>query len=197
MTDKTFKYCPKCRTTHPVAKFSKNKARSDGLNSWCKNCINTQHNLGQYNAKRADKQKLRAREYRKTPEYKEYIKEYRKKRSQGLEGQASRLWLGAKQRAKEKGLDITITTDWVVEKLQPLYCEATGVELTLTHDDSRDSYRTWNRPSLDRIDSTLGYTPENTRVVSVMYNTAKADYTDQQMYELAQAIINFKDRGSK
>lgn len=32
------KFCNKCWQAHPITEFHKDKNKSDGLNSWCKNC---------------------------------------------------------------------------------------------------------------------------------------------------------------
>lgn len=44
------------------------------------------------------------------------------------------------------------------------------------------------RASIDRINSGLGYTPDNIQFVCHMANVAKNDYTHQQMIDFCQAI---------
>lgn len=44
-------------------------------------------------------------------------------------------------------------------------------------------------PSLDRIDSSIGYTWWNTKVVVWMYNAAKGEAHDAHLQRLARAII--------
>ena len=62
------KTCPKCNKTKSLNRFSKNKSRSGGYNSWCKNCIKQWQ---QYN-------KEHISEYRKShyENNKEYYKKY-------------------------------------------------------------------------------------------------------------------------
>lgn len=84
---------------------------------------------------------------------------------------AAALITSAKFRAKQKGLAFDL--DEVKERLQMRIdrgvCEATGIPFDLA------GGRTWNSPSLDRIDPTIGYLSTNVRVVifalNVMLNT--------------------------
>ena len=39
----TSKHCPKCEKEVPLENWSRNKARKDGLASWCKSCMNEYH----------------------------------------------------------------------------------------------------------------------------------------------------------
>jgi hypothetical protein len=73
--------------------------------------------------------------------------------------------------AKYRCQKVTITSDWVIEKLKRGICELTGLPFDLSKQESfvRNPYS----PSLDRIDSKLQeYTPENTRLVIWAVNCA-------------------------
>jgi hypothetical protein len=39
------KYCPRCKNSKPLSFWGRNKARSDGLNSYCRECCNELHSL--------------------------------------------------------------------------------------------------------------------------------------------------------
>ena len=45
------------------------------------------------------------------------------------------------------------------------------------------------KPSIDRIDNSQGYTKNNCRVVSVIYNKAKSDYKDEDVLKMARALV--------
>ncbi len=45
-------------------------------------------------------------------------------------------------------------------------------------------------PSIDRIDSSKGYTPDNCQFVLWAINVFKGDGTLEEMYEIATALIN-------
>lgn len=61
------KFCPHCEETKPVSEFAKNKARHDGLQSWCKVCL---YALNKRNSPRyREHNRAYAEERRKDPEF--------------------------------------------------------------------------------------------------------------------------------
>ena len=91
--------------------------------------------------------------------------------------------------AKRRGLECTITQEWIRDKLeQP--CPRTGWVFDL----STGSGRNLKSPSLDQIEPGKGYTPENTQVVCWGYNAAKSTGTDADVVALAEAILNVRTR---
>lgn len=95
-------------------------------------------------------------------------------------GRAIRLYHGA---FKRNPLFLDISMNWIYDKLKNGFCEVTGLPF------SYEAKSPW-APSLDRIDSNLGYTKENTRIVIWLYNTAKNIYTDEDVLVVAQALCN-------
>lgn len=83
------------------------------------------------------------------------------------------MWERAKARALAKGLEFSITIDNI--KI-PDRCPVFGTD--------------WeeSRPSLDRKDSRLGYTPDNIQVISVRANTLKNNATLQELETLVEWI---------
>lgn len=95
------------------------------------------------------------------------------------------MWLAARNRAKLKNLECTLTLERVKCLLSPMTCEMTG--LPLTWDSLEGSkYNPW-APSLDRKDNSIGYTDGNVRVVCWAYNKARSDWPDEVFHELAMA----------
>ncbi len=90
--------------------------------------------------------------------------EYEMTRATTIAGRAARLLSGARQRAAKKGLDFTITLDWLVDRLRPMRCEVSGVELVLERGCGRGNFAP-HAPSLDQIAAGGGYTPGNSRIV--------------------------------
>ena len=81
----------------------------------------------------------------------------------------SPLWSRAKYRAKQKGLDFTITKEDIVI---PDTCPLLGTPMV--------------SPSLDRIDSSKGYTPDNVWVISNRANTLKNNATLMELKTLLE-----------
>lgn len=69
------------------------------------------------------------------------------------------MWSPAKSRAKKKGFEFTITPSHIQI---PLLCPV----FNTSFNNEKGSGVKDNSPSLDRIDATQGYTPDNIRVVS-------------------------------
>ena len=176
------KYCPKCKTTKEHDLFFKNAARSDGLNSWCKSCCKELQDTKRYFENTKEERKLKAREYRSTPEFREYMQRYRERKRTDPKYVAQQLWYGAFTRAKQKGLEIDITVEWITDKLIAGVCEATGSQL--------DQLSKAFRPSLDRIVPDNGYTTTNTQVVCQMYNYAKNVFTDAEVLQMSTNMYN-------
>ena len=85
-----------------------------------------------------------------------------------------------------------LTPEWIAEKLTAGFCEVTGLAFVLTGEPRNP----WS-PSLDRIDSSVGYTLENTRVVVWIYNAAKNVFSDADVLLMAQAVVNRSDGSMK
>lgn len=70
------------------------------------------------------------------------------------------------------------------ERIDRGLCEVTGLPFNL------DNGRTWDSPSIDRIDSKAGYTYSNLRIVCHAVNSAMGDWGEAKLMEIAQAIMN-------
>ncbi len=91
----------------------------------------------------------------------------------------------ARERAKKKGLafDLDSYILNVQDRIDHGLCEVTGLPLNL------DGGRTWDSPSIDRIDPKGPYLYANIRVVSLAINSAMGDWGEQKLVQLALAIL--------
>ena len=93
-----------------------------------------------------------------------------------------RLWKSAEKRAKQRGMEFSIKyEDIKIPECCPL------LDIPLVKHSTRQ--RHYDAPSLDRINSKLGYTKENTWVISHRANQIKNDAT---LEELQKITNNFK-----
>jgi len=83
---------------------------------------------------------------------------------------------------------VTITRDWVLERLLNGVCEATGDKLTIEPKHP-------NTASLDRIDpNNYDYSPENSRITTWQFNNMKGSYTDEEFIRVAEALKNVRQK---
>jgi hypothetical protein len=140
----------------------------------------------------AKKAKVNARmkeymkEYQRTNKrYKESHKKSLQKYRKTVKGQASKLISGAKFRAKGSGLEVTIDRQWCIDRLEKGHCERTGMLF------DRETTESKCAPSIDRIDRTKGYTPDNCQLVVWIYNTCKNKYADSDVLEFARCLVAY------
>jgi hypothetical protein len=86
------------------------------------------------------------------------------------------LWRSAKQRAKEKGYEFTLSREWVSEHLAVGSCELTGIPFRKS--DARGRCGPFH-PSIDRIDSSKGYAPDNCRLILWALNMALSEWGEE------------------
>ena len=86
------------------------------------------------------------------------------------------LWRNARLRAKKVGMEFTITPDDIII---PQGCPVFG-----------EPFETggMKAASLDRIDNSRGYTPDNIQVISRRANTMKGDSTPEEMKRFADWV---------
>jgi len=83
------------------------------------------------------------------------------------------LWYVAKVRAKQKGVEFTITEEDIII---PEYCPILQMKLTT----GGDGYRQ-DAMSLDRVDNSKGYIPGNVRIISRWANLKKSSMTIEEL----------------
>jgi hypothetical protein len=94
--------------------------------------------------------------------------------SRTISGRALHLLKHAKYRSIGKVSPVTITKQWIIDRLVIGTCEVTGIVFK-----QENGVAGPYTASLDRIDNAKGYTPENTRLVIWAFNRAKAEWDDK------------------
>lgn len=92
-----------------------------------------------------------------------------------------KLYYRAKRRAKQKGLEFTIKeSDIQIPKVCPIFKVPMEGRFT---------------PSLDRIDSSKGYTPDNIQVISTRANMLKNNASVEEIEELLKWLKKKQENG--
>lgn len=90
-----------------------------------------------------------------------------------------------KQRSKLKGLDFNLDWDWAKDRWTGR-CELSNIEFIISSNQGPTPFG----PSVDRIDNSKGYTKDNCRFILLALNSMKGQGTDQDMFIIAEALIN-------
>lgn len=96
------------------------------------------------------------------------------------------LWSVARIRATARGTAFSLSDEWQLEASRVLSCPITGMPFDESPPQPGQRTNPLSR-SLDRIDSAVGYTDANTRVVSVFANLAKNSWSEAQFRMLLLA----------
>lgn len=116
--------------------------------------------------------------YYKNPEkYREIQRNYYQR------NQERGLLSGAKARSKKRGLEFNLELSDIVI---PEFCPILDIPLIRNHNGGKPSK---NSPSLDRVDSALGYIKGNVQVISYFANTMKQDATEEELKRFASWVV--------
>lgn len=98
-------------------------------------------------------------------------------------------WLGARDRAKRKKLDFSVTEDYIIELLnkQKYKCALSGTALTFELGNGR----TPTNMSIDRIDSRMGYVQNNVQLICSAVNQFKNDLPQEYFLEMCKKIVAY------
>jgi len=153
------KKCTKCGEVKPLDDFGNNPKGKNGKRSYCKKC----GQLSAYNWHKKNPEKSKALRRRG---YCRNIK--------------TMMINSARYRAARKGIEFSLTKD---DFEVPEYCPILGIRLEIGVGTQQD-----NSPSLDRLDSTKGYTSDNVWVISGKANTMKANASVDELISFANWI---------
>lgn len=102
---------------------------------------------------------------------------------------SSRPWhyllISRKNESKQKGWIFNLTDEWAAARWTG-YCEITKIKFRSSGKQGPHPFS----PSIDKIDPTKGYTQENSRFILLGCNALKGRGSDQDMLEIAKAIVN-------
>jgi hypothetical protein len=174
------KRCSKCGVEKPLTEFHVQRVgRGDGIQAYCKVCKNLA--IKDWRLKHLEECRQKERDW-----YKKYPT---KKRTYWLRNREKHpeayLWRSAKCRAKKDGTEFAIS---IGDVKIPTICPVLGIPISFGAKAAEDRS---NSPSLDRIDSRLGYVPGNVIVMSHKANTVKSNAT---LTELEAVVAWMKSR---
>lgn len=164
------KICGKCKKLLDISLFSKDKYQKSGYRRVCKSCSS-----------------LEFQQFQSTDGYKKRLAKSKEKRAFIKKTNPIMIWAhdvfhNAKKRSKDYGIEFSITKEWLV-KNAPSQCPLLGVNLKYNTKKSEP-----NTASIDRKDSTKGYTSDNCKIISFKANRIKNNATLSEIQLLAQNL---------
>jgi hypothetical protein len=199
------KKCCSCKENKELSLFYKDTTATDGLQASCKDCQKKRNSI--YNKKHKSYFIKKGKEkYKKNllenPQYNKnrYIdnkEAYLKRKDtsyRSVRGRVYSLLESAKCRSKKKNLKIDIDLDFLLEmyEKQNGRCCLTDIEFKLERNKNKERFYTPYAPSLDKIDSSKGYTRDNVRLVLVIVNLALNRFGDKVFEEISTAFLKKK-----
>lgn len=156
------KTCTKCLILKTKDAFAASTTRKSGLASWCRECC---------------------RVYALDPRVTQVRKNRRNEKYQSdMSFRAASIARSVYHRAAKIGVTFDLTKEWVEERLSS-GCAITGLPFSFSF-GGRGAYS----PSVDRIDSSLGYTSSNCRLVLWSVNSALGTWGLEVFRPIADAI---------
>lgn len=172
------KNCNKCNTNKSLDDFGNKKNTPDGKQLWCKLCTNEYYSTW----------RVKNKEISGPQERKQFKKFY-----STVHGRAVHMLNNARARAKRARIAFTIDVIWIENKLVDGICEVTNIPFILKENLGKGHKTNSFSPSIDRIDQTGAYTPENCQMTCWIYNRAKGafplDDLNRMVIALNQATI--------
>ena len=110
-----------------------------------------------------------------------------RRRSYPIKQRQKQAFNAKKFQAKKLGVVFTLYFDDIYF---PDVCPVLGIKLVYTIRDEARAYP--NSPSYERIDNSIGYTPENTKIISMKANTMKNSGTLSDLKKLVTYYSQFE-----
>ena len=159
--------CSKCRKKKEVSEFHRDKSKKSGYKSHCKQCV-----------------KHAFENYKDMGLYQKRLGRYKKQRQVERQERPQAAWAKsvASNLGKRSNLPVEINRQWL-EANVGTHCPCLGIEFLFCQGKT-----TAASPSVDRVDSSLGYTEDNCWIISHKANRIKSDATVAEIEAVAAAV---------
>lgn len=179
------KQCCKCKELKDLGDFCNRKSSRDGLNNQCRGCDKKYKQDRKEHIAKQDK----AYYENNKEDICERAKKYRGANRENIKYRLANLVSSANLRAKKKNLKISVDTSFLLSlwEKQSAKCAISGEEMRLDH--THLCLTVSNSPSLDRINSELGYTQDNVQLICSWANSMKGSFTMEEFKNKCKILI--------
>lgn len=190
------KRCSRCKQNLSITNFYKDSSRKDGLNNKCKDCTYTKRR--EYQKKNPETIKAQKKKYyennkekykQRYQENKRHIAEKSKKSRTGKKGYIKTMLCSAKARAKAKNWDFDLDLNFLLQTTGD-YCPVDGLPFDWNRELDQDNSLPLTIPSLDRINSSQGYTKNNVIIIGDKWNRWKNNMSLNDLELLLEYVRN-------
>ena len=192
--------CTTCKLEKDESNFNKSKYSKSGFHHYCRSCQHERYKKRREKLKSEDPEGLRLTEKTRAADRRAKMKELglipsRKRRvpysvyKLTAAYRARRMYFSAKSRAEKYNEKFDLDQEWIKRTLDEGVCERSGVAFDLNYEKGK--YTNAFGPSIDRIDSSKGYTKINCQIVCNMYNTGKGQHSDAEFIEFCKQVARF------
>lgn len=179
------KDCKSCGKSKPLSEYY-NLTKCGRLSLRCKDCDRAKDRKRHINDhKRREARKIANQKKKDDVELKALNKLRSSKFYKSISGRSRTLLSSAKRRShKFEKFDLDL--DFIMDKLSVGICEVTGLKFDFEQHPTcaKNPYS----PSIDRIDSKIGYIKSNVRVVIWQYNLMKGELLDSEILEICKIL---------
>lgn len=113
-------------------------------------------------------------------------------------GMAAEIVRRTKAVCKKDSLPFDLDREWVLDRLNSIgwKCELTGLPMSPKGFTKTTGFK-WDSISTDRLNPNGGYTKDNIRFILNQINVFRQNHPDEQMYMLAEALLNYRSKNAK
>lgn len=169
------KLCPSCQTEKQRDEFYKS-SRADGLSAYCKSCC-TLSGAAYYASPKGQKA---AKDYNSRPDVIARIEAWKRATPRHMLSKGLNVALKRRPTANPVSVNELLTM-WLAQEGK---CAISGIAMTW-----RGGKTMATSISIDRIESSAGYSKNNVRLICTAINRFRGNGSDAEMIEMARAII--------
>lgn len=181
-----FRLCVICDTIKPYCDYY---LRRNGtpFGKMCKECKKLKERVDSMAPDVREKRLLRQREYAAL--HKEECCRRSRKHYEKPKARVKSMLRTANRRSSKFNEECDLDEEFLMNLLELGKCRVTGIEFDMSAPPKGMKCNPYS-PSIDRIDSSIGYLKSNVRLVIWQYNLMKGEISDEEIFNICKRVVN-------